>query len=163
MTIADRDRTLRLRSVVVLEDLLHESGRRGRERTVALDGMVAARLDGAGRHEHLGPLVDHREADVDVVEKHVRGAIEADVLDLVVDGQARLADPGLDPSPEQELLAEDRGLERLTLRPEDAVVAVPALPVADETSRPVRDPTVEAGTPRSASADSGTARPCPSP
>ena len=69
--------------------------------------MVAARLDGSGRDKQLDALVDDGEADVDVVEEHVRRPVAADVLDLVVDPQARLADPRLDAPPQQQVLAED--------------------------------------------------------
>ena len=58
-------------------------------------------------------------------------------------GQARLADPGLDPPPQHQMLAEDRRLQRLALGPENALVALPALAVADQPRRPVREAAVE--------------------
>ena len=129
---------------IVLEHLLDETFRRSHERAVALDGVVAARLDAARRNEQLRAGVDDREADVDVVEEHVRGRVEADVLDRVVDTHARLADTSLDPPAQQELLAEHGGLEHLALRPQHALLAVPALAVAGQARRAVRHAPVQA-------------------
>ena len=91
----------------------------------------------------LGALVDDRKASVDVVEEHVRSQVMPDVLDHVMDSQARLTDNGLDPPAEHELLAKDARLQRLSLGPEHARVSVPALAVAHEASGPVRHSTVE--------------------
>ena len=143
MTIGHRDPAVRLGGEVVLEDLLHVSGLGPVERRVALRRLAGARTHRRGRGEELGAVVDHWPADVHVVEQHVRRRIEALVGDLVPDRQARLAERNLDPASEHQVLSEDRGLADLALGEEDAVVAVPALPVAEEPSRRSGDPSVE--------------------
>src|SRR5262249_27226665 len=70
--------------------------------------------------------------------------VVADVDDLVVNDQARLADARLDRPLQQQLLAEDARLQHLALGEEDAVVRVPALAVADETRGTARDAPVQA-------------------
>src|SRR3712207_7907449 len=62
----------------------------------ALPILLAAGHRLARRHEQLRAVVEDREADVDVVEEHVRRRVVADVLNLVPDAEARLADAGLD-------------------------------------------------------------------
>ncbi len=71
------------------------------------------------------------------------GPVVADILDLVVDREPALADARLDPPAQDQVLAEDRRLEDLALGPQDAVVALPTLAVADQAGRQAADPAVE--------------------
>src|SRR5919106_533311 len=139
----DRHGPVFLRYQVVLEDLFDESASWRSERSVALDWVVPARHDAVRGNQELGPVVNDREASGDVVEVHVRGAVGAHVLDLVVDCEPRLADARLDAPAEEQLLAEDRRLQHLALGPEQALVPFPALAVAGQSGRAVRDPAVQ--------------------
>jgi len=89
LTVDDRHghRAVRLGGQLVLEDLLDEAVARREEDAVAVRGIVAAWLDGGGRSKELRALVDDGEADVHVVEVHVRRRVVADVLDLVMDAE----------------------------------------------------------------------------
>ncbi len=73
----------------------------------------------------------------------MRRPVPADVLDLVGDGQARLADARLDPPAQDEVLAEDRCLQRLAFRPEHALVALPVLAVTRQPGGAVGEAPVE--------------------
>jgi hypothetical protein len=55
----------------------------------------------------------------------------------------RRSDPGLDAAAEQVVLAVDGRLEDLAFGPEDALVAFPALAVADQARRQAADATVQ--------------------
>src|SRR5205807_656398 len=99
---------------------------------------VRARLDS----DDVGALAEHPP---DEVVRHLvppEALVEPD-LELVADREARLADPRLDPPPQHELLAEDGRLAHLALRPQHALVAVPALAVAGEPRGAARDAPVE--------------------
>ena len=139
----DRDRALAFRREDVLEAGLGQVWDRRAELAIALDrdAVVGRRL--AAGHEQLGALVDDREADVAVVQLHLARARVADVLDLVVDREPALTEARLDPPAEEEVLPEDGRLEDLALGPQDALVAVPALAVADEPGGQPADPAVE--------------------
>ena len=79
----DRHASVRLRYDLVLEDLLDVSALGRVHRPVPLHGVIAPRLDRGRGHQQLRALVDHRPADVDVVKKHVRRHVVADIHDLV--------------------------------------------------------------------------------
>jgi len=102
----DRHAAVRLRRDLVLEDLLHVSSLGRVHRPVPLRGMIASRLDRSRGHQQLRALVDHRPADVDVVEEHVRCHVVADIRDLVAQHEPGLAHARLHAAAKQQLLAE---------------------------------------------------------
>lgn len=132
---------------LMLEAGLGRVADRSRHGPVSLDRRVVSGRGVPACHQELGPLVDHREPGIAVVGEHVRGQRVPGVLDLVVDGEAGLADARLDAPAQRQVLAEHRGLEHLALRPQQALVAVPPLAVADQPGgqaadaplQPVRD------------------------
>ena len=163
--VDDRDRNplVRLGGDLVLEDLLDEAASGRLDDVVSLHGVVAARLDRRRGYEQLRPLVDDGPADVDVVEEHVGGAVVADVHDLV----AGSGDATRRPAPRS-----GGGAAAARRRPP------PAAPRPRRRARTRRRPSARrsrrggrAGSrrgragrrSRSASAGSGTARPCPRP
>jgi hypothetical protein len=66
------------------------------------------------------------------------------VLDLVAERKTGLADPRLDATAEHELLAEDRRLEHLALRPQHALVAIPPFAIPGQPGRQATDAAVQA-------------------
>ena len=120
---------------VVLVALLDE-GRLGTGQPPVVRRAGLAHADAGGCWVgDLAPGVDDGEADVAVVQQHVGARGRADVGDRVRDPQARAAEVRLDPAAQQQLLAEDRGLENLGLRPEHALVAGPRGAVSGQPGR----------------------------
>ncbi len=135
------------RDQVVLVDLLAEV--RPRRPLDAVAGPLRAQVlmhrvhDRAARHQKLGAVVEERVTEVVVVEEHVRGRAKAAVLDPVVDADRAGAELRLDPPGQHQVLAEHRHLGDLALGPERAVVARPALAVAEQPGRNLRDAPVQ--------------------
>ena len=142
-----RRHAVRRRDQVVLIDLLAEVGL-GRTLKAIADPLGAQvrvhRMDDrAARQQELGALVEHRPAEIVVVEQHVRGRTKAPVLDPVGDADADAAERRLDPPDQHQVLAEHRHLGDLALGPQRAAIALPALAVAQEPPRNLGDPAVQ--------------------
>jgi hypothetical protein len=109
------------------------------EPAVPFDRVIASGRRIAGGDEQLGAVIQRREADIDVIEVHVRCGDPAGIGYNVVDRQPVLADPGLDAAAQDQIFPKDRRLHDLAFSPEGALVAIPARAVASEPCRQVRD------------------------
>ncbi len=132
---------------VVLVDLLAEVGLRGPldavARALGAQVLVHRVHDRAARQQELGTFVEYGKTEVVVVEQHVRGRAEAPVLDPVGDADGGAAERRLDPPGQHQVLAEHRHLRDLGLGMEGAGLAVPALAIAEEAGRNLRDPAMQ--------------------
>jgi hypothetical protein len=131
---------------VVLIDLLGKIGLRRPLRTIA--GALAAQLmdrvhDLADRRQKLAALIQQRIAEVEVVEQHVRGRAKAAVLDPVLDRDRAAAELRLEPAGQHQVLAEHRHLGDLRLGEKHAALALPALAIAQQARRNLRDAAVQ--------------------
>ena len=99
--------------------------------------------DVADRRQVARALGEHGMADIDVVEEHVRRAVEAVVDDAVANADLVAADLGLDAADEMQVLAEHGRLLDDALGPEHAGVAVPALAIAGQPRRDGADAAVQ--------------------
>ena len=82
-------------------------------------------------------------ADIDVVEQHMRRAVEAVVHDAVLDQDLVRADLRLDAADQVEVLAEHGRLLDDAFAPQRAALAIPALAIADEPAGDRRDAAME--------------------
>ena len=131
---------------IVIVDLLVVALDRRAEVVELLEPLarfVIARRHFLGRYDEARPLIDDREADVAVVELHVRHALEALVADRVADGDDVAAGCELDAPAQQQILVEDARLTHLALDEDDVVVAAPFVADMHIAGRGMRVATVQ--------------------
>ena len=95
------------------------------------------------RRQIAAALGQHRMADIDVVTKHVRRAVEAVIDHAVLEQDLVAADLGLDAADQVQILAEHGRLLDDALAVERALVAIPDLAVAGEPRGDRRDPAMD--------------------
>ena len=139
----DWDGSRRLGDDLVLVALLREPRRRGGQALVVRAWIFSNGHAGRSRDEVLGACVDDRPSNIDVVEIHVGGGIEGHVDDLVMHGEATLADASLDPPAQLHRLAVHGRLPDHPLRPEHALVALPPFAVSGQARRHETDPAMQ--------------------
>src|SRR5262249_30752730 len=91
----------------------------------------------------LGAFIDDWKASVDVIQVHMWRFVITDILHFVMDHETRLSDACFDAPPEEQVFPKDSCLEDLALSPEHALVSLPALTIANQPGRAVRDPPMQ--------------------
>ena len=126
-----------------LEDLLGEARLRRLEAGQAVHAELGAGIAGAHRlvvYLKLTVRADHREAEVAVIQDHVRGGREAVVAYSVLDAKEISTQLGGDFATQQQVLRPERRLPRLALDLQHVIVAAPLLGDVDLRGYRRQDP-----------------------